>query len=196
MSAIGRRERTKAANREAILTAGRDVFVETGFDNASVRDIIRRTSLASGTFYNYFPDKEAVLHEILAEATEEIRVRVHAARRDATTVEEFVAGGLRAYVEYLDGDRATLALMSRNAGTMRAMFDSGSIGAGVEDLKTDLDAAMAAGLVRPHDTGLMAAAMVGAAVEVTIRLGDEERPDLEGAVELLTSVFVAGLEPR
>ena len=48
-----------------------------------MRDIIRRTDLATGTFYNYFPDKESVLREILDETTGEIRVRVRAARRGA-----------------------------------------------------------------------------------------------------------------
>ena len=49
----GRRARTKARNREAILAAARQVFAELGYEAASVRDIIRRTDLASGTFYNY-----------------------------------------------------------------------------------------------------------------------------------------------
>ena len=50
----GRRERTKAANRAAIVAAARDAFGELGFEAAGVRDIVRRTGLASGTFYNYF----------------------------------------------------------------------------------------------------------------------------------------------
>jgi AcrR family transcriptional regulator len=51
---IGRRERTKAANRAALLEAARDAFGELGFEATGVRDIVRRTDLASGTFYNYF----------------------------------------------------------------------------------------------------------------------------------------------
>ena len=51
--APGRREQTKAANRAAILEAALEVFGELGYDAASVRDVIRRTDLASGTFYNY-----------------------------------------------------------------------------------------------------------------------------------------------
>src|ERR1019366_10095935 len=51
----GRREQTKAQNRATILHAAREVFAELGYDAAGVRDISRRTDLASGTFYNYFP---------------------------------------------------------------------------------------------------------------------------------------------
>ena len=46
----GKRERTKLANRAAILAAARAVFAQMGYEAASVRDIIRRTELASGTF--------------------------------------------------------------------------------------------------------------------------------------------------
>ena len=82
--AAGKREATKAANRAAILAAARVVFADIGFGAASVRDIIRRTDLATGTFYNYFPDKESVLREILDETTErDPRARARgAARRD------------------------------------------------------------------------------------------------------------------
>ncbi|HMS61623.1 MAG TPA: TetR/AcrR family transcriptional regulator [Solirubrobacteraceae bacterium] len=187
--AAGKREATKAANRAAILAAARVVFADIGFGAASVRDIIRRTDLASGTFYNYFPDKESVLREILDETTGEIRVRVREARRGAATVEEFVADGFRAYLEYLASDRETLELMSRNAGTIRAMFDEPAVGAGGEELRADLEQGVADGILAPHDSELLAAAMVGAGVEVGVRLVAREPIDVDGPVELLTSVF-------
>ena len=56
----GRREQNKAENRTALLKAARAVFAEMGFGAASVRDIVRRTDLASGTFYNYFKDKDEI----------------------------------------------------------------------------------------------------------------------------------------
>ncbi len=187
--AAGKREATKAANRAAILAAARVVFADIGFGAASVRDIIRRTDLASGTFYNYFPDKESVLREILDETTGEIRVRVREARRGAATVEEFVADGFRAYLEYLASDRETLELMSRNAGTIRAMFDEPAVEAAVEELRADLEQGVADGILAPHDSELLAAAMVGAGVEVGVRLVAREPIDVDGPVELLTSVF-------
>ena len=56
----GKRELTKVQNRLAILDAAREVFGELGYETATVRDIIRRTGLAAGTFYNYFRSKEEV----------------------------------------------------------------------------------------------------------------------------------------
>jgi len=190
----GKRERTKAANREAILAAALEVFSDVGYGAASVRDIVRRTDLASGTFYNYFPDKESVLRALVDEIAVEARARVRAARAAATTLEAFVADGYRAYFEFLARDPSTVALMRRNAGTIRTLFDEPALGAGIAELRADLEAGVAAGALPPHDTELMAAAMVGSAVEVGIAMVAADPIDVERAVALVTSVFVAAFE--
>ena len=56
-----KRELTKTNNRSLIIASGINVFVDKGVAEATVRDIIRATGLASGTFYNYFKSKEEVL---------------------------------------------------------------------------------------------------------------------------------------
>jgi AcrR family transcriptional regulator len=194
--AAGKRERTNAANREAILAAAREVFSDIGYGAASVRDIVRRTDLASGTFYNYFPDKESVLRALVDEIAVEARARVRAARAAATTLEAFVADGYRAYFEFLARDPSTVALMRRNAGTIRTLFDEPALGAGIAELRADLEAGVAAGTLPPHDTELMAAAMVGSAVEGGIAMVAADPIDVERAVALVTSVFVAAFEHK
>jgi AcrR family transcriptional regulator len=188
-----KRERNKAANRAAILQAGREVFVEMGFGAANVRDIVRRTDLAAGTFYNYFPDKESVFRALVEESAAEILVRAREARRRATTLQAFVEDGFRAYFQFVSEDRDTLDLMRRNAGTIRTLFDEPAIGAGMEELRRDLDDAIASGLLPAHDSEYMAAAMVGAGIEVALRMSAREPPDVDGATRLVTSLFVAGL---
>src|SRR5258708_20003372 len=73
----GRREQNKAENRAALLKAARTVFAEIGYGAAGVRDIVRRTDLASGTFYNYFKDKEEIFSAVIAEMTAELLTRHH-----------------------------------------------------------------------------------------------------------------------
>src|SRR3954467_7845659 len=97
VAAAGRREATKHANRSAILDAAREVFADLGYGAATVRDIVRGTDLATGTFYNYFPDKEAVFRALLEDSAKEVREVVRAARREARDVESFVRNGYRAY---------------------------------------------------------------------------------------------------
>jgi AcrR family transcriptional regulator len=194
--APGRREATKQANRAAILDAARDVFADLGYGAATVRDIVRRTDLATGTFYNYFPDKEAVFRALLDESAEQTRALVREARRRARTLDEFVREGYRAYYTFLASDPTSFAIMRRNAGTIRALFDTPALGAGYEELEADLRTGIDAGLVPPHDARYMAAAMVGAGFEIAIRMLEAEPPDVDGAVEFAAGLFLGGLRAR
>jgi AcrR family transcriptional regulator len=190
----GRRAATKAANRAAIIAAARAAFSEMGYGEATVREVIRRTGLASGTFYNYFPDKESLFRAVLEEFSGLIRARVRAARQEAGSLEEFVASGYREYFGFLASEPEAFQLMRRNSGTIRAMFDEPIFGAGVDDLAADLRTAMRLGLVPRLDAEYMAAAMVGAALEVSVAMIRREPPDVEGATSFATSVFLGGIE--
>ena len=57
----GLRARKKAATWQAIRSAALTLFEERGFDAVSVTDIAAAANVARGTFFNYFPNKEAVV---------------------------------------------------------------------------------------------------------------------------------------
>jgi AcrR family transcriptional regulator len=190
----GRRAATKAANRAAIVSAARAVFAEMGYGQATVRDVVRRTDLASGTFYNYFSDKEELFREVLEESAVEVRARVQSARRRAQSLEEFVAAGYREYFGFLASDPEAFELMRRNSGTIRAMFDQPIFGAGIEELEADLRTAIAAGIVPELDAEYVAAAMVGAALEVGVAMVKRDPPDVGGATHMATCMMLGGIE--
>jgi AcrR family transcriptional regulator len=193
-SAAGKREQTKAANRSAILDAAREVFGELGFGAASVRDIIRRTELAAGTFYNYFPDKESIFRAIVDEVGAEARRRVRDARRAAPTPRAFVEDGYRAYFEYIVEDPANHAFMARNAGTIRALFDDAQVPMGTDELAEDLRRAIDAGQLPPVDVEYCAHVMMAVGLELGLRLMEREPPDVDGATRFAADLFLGGLE--
>jgi AcrR family transcriptional regulator len=57
----GLRARKKRETWQAIRTAALALFAERGFDAVSVTDIAAAANVARGTFFNYFPSKEAVV---------------------------------------------------------------------------------------------------------------------------------------
>ena len=190
----GRRERTKAANRAAILEAALAVFAEAGYDAAGVRDIIRRTDLASGTFYNYFPDKEAIFRALVEDTGREARRRVRAARRRATTAEEFVGGAYRAFFEYIVEDPERFAFMRRNLDTLRTRFGDAVLPASTDELADDLRDAIAAGHVPPVDVEYCAHAMIAVGLELGTRLAERDPPDVEGATRFASALFLGALD--
>lgn len=56
----GRRERKKAATREAIRDAALELFLERGFDDVSVREVADRADVSPTTVFAHFPQKESL----------------------------------------------------------------------------------------------------------------------------------------
>jgi AcrR family transcriptional regulator len=190
----GRRAQRKAENRAAILQAARQVFAQVGYDAAGVRDIVRLTDLASGTFYNYFPGKEAVFRAVIEESANEVRERLRAARGQARSLEGFVGDAYRAWFAYLVEDPAIFEVMKRNASPIRAMFGEPFLLSGVDDLLSDLREAIARGEMPELDAEYLAGAMAGVALELGVRMTERRPPDVEGAAAFATQLFLGGIE--
>ena len=180
-------------NRAAILDAAREVFAELGYDAAGVRDIVRRTDLASGTFYNYFDDKESVFRAVVDDSAQEISARLRDVRAGAGDLASFVGGGYRVWFEFIVEDRLIFELMKRNAGPIRALFGDPLLGSGVDDLLADLRTLIARGELPPHDAGYMAGAMAGVALELGVRMAERDPPDIDGAARFATELFLGAI---
>jgi AcrR family transcriptional regulator len=57
-----RRERQSVERRERLFRAALDLFARKGFAETTVEDITNAADLGKGTFFNYFPSKEHILH--------------------------------------------------------------------------------------------------------------------------------------
>lgn len=189
----GKRERTKAANRDEIRSAAVDAFTELGFGATTVRDIVRRTALASGTFYNYYADKDAILTELVGEHVAEAGVRMAAAREAATTPREAIELGAAAYFRLLMESPELLAMYRRNAGTIRAYATGTLVDGIIDSLRTDLERLLAERGSTHLDTGLLAAGVIGAGMEIAMRFAESEGTDPERAITALQALVVDGL---
>ncbi|WP_456409656.1 TetR/AcrR family transcriptional regulator [Oceanithermus sp.] len=63
----GLRERQKQRRRERILRTAIELFKERGFQQTTAVDIAKASHVSRGTFFNYYPYKEAVLLDYGAE---------------------------------------------------------------------------------------------------------------------------------
>ena len=57
---VSRRERKKEETKERIFKAAFALFKQRGVEATTVEDICEKADVAKGTFFNYFPHKEAV----------------------------------------------------------------------------------------------------------------------------------------
>ncbi len=55
------------AKRQQIMDGARRIFLQDGFDGASIGDIVRAAGVSKGTLYAYFPSKEKLFEALVIE---------------------------------------------------------------------------------------------------------------------------------
>ena len=61
---------------ERIIDAGRAVLLERGYDGASTNRIAAQAHISPGSLYQYFPDKDAIVAEVVDRWTAELHTRI------------------------------------------------------------------------------------------------------------------------
>ncbi len=191
---IGKRERTKAANRQAILAAARRVFAQLGYDAATVRDIIRGTDLASGTFYNYFRSKEEVFEALADDGARRFRPILREAREQAKNFEDYLHSAFLAYFQFLAEDNQIEGrpIDERRPHVIR--MDTPDMTAVYQEVRQSLEEAMAVGRAPAVDADYLACACIGIAQEVGSAMLRRAPPDIEGAADFATKLVLKGLD--
>jgi len=118
---LSRRERKKDETRKRIFREAIRLFRERGFEDTTVDEITERADVARGTFFNYFPKKEAVLAYLSEQRLEdaeagasEILVAKKTAREKLMAI---YAGAASAYEEEKELSQFVLPELLRRAFT-------------------------------------------------------------------------------
>ncbi|MBM9459535.1 TetR/AcrR family transcriptional regulator [Nocardioides sp. zg-536] len=102
---------------ERIVTAGRAVLVEDGYDAFSTNRVAARAQVSPGSLYQYFPDKAAILDVVLDRYWAEVADRVARSLADRVASPEpasptLVRQTADALVAALEADRALLRVVA------------------------------------------------------------------------------------
>jgi AcrR family transcriptional regulator len=168
--ATPRTEARLAAARERIVEAARAQVAEGGYTSASVQAVARRAGVATGSVYRHFPSKAELFAEVFRRASQRELDLVTAIAADpslppgarvASAAETFARRALAAPV-------MAYALLAEPVDPAveaeRLVFRRGYRDA----FARVLEEGIACGEFRAHDTGLAAAAIVGALGEALL----------------------------
>lgn len=191
------RAERKAENRAKLLAAARQVFAEKGLGAATVRDVVRQTDLATGTFYNYFTGKDDVFRAVLEEFGARARALAREERLEpGRSLEDRIAEAYRAYFELLLADRETFAVIRQNAATLAVMEDAPGFDSGASEMLEDFRRWLDEGLL-PAELEellpLLAAAMLGTGFQIAALAAGAEELDPETAACFCARLFCQGI---
>ncbi|MCA1193501.1 MULTISPECIES: TetR/AcrR family transcriptional regulator [unclassified Saccharopolyspora] len=111
--------------RERILTAAAHVFTEHGYAAGTTNRIAERARISIGSLYQYFPNKDAILVELLTKHLDEgiAATRAHLAAQRPASVEEEVRGFVRAAIANHLDDPKLLRVMFEQAPRSRELLE-------------------------------------------------------------------------
>jgi AcrR family transcriptional regulator len=82
--------------REELLAAAREVLAQNGYERTTVSSIATRANVAQGTFYLYFPSKEALPGALARQFSEILATAARSALEGVTDLDEAVEALVRA----------------------------------------------------------------------------------------------------
>ena len=192
---MGKRARAKEANRRAILEAARIVFARIGYEAANIRDIIRETNLASGTFYNYFKSKEEVFEAIANDSVARFRPLLQKVREEATGLESYLNAAYGAYFNFLAEENGSAIEAGKPHMTLIGVrIDTPEMEAVSEEICADLEIVMDKIGLGHLDCDYITAAAIGMARELGDHMLKRRPVDAEGATRFASNLMLAGIE--
>ena len=190
----GKRARSKAANRRAILEAGRRVFARIGFEATTVRDIIRETDLAAGTFYNYFKSKESVFEAIAQDSTYRFREHLSGVRARASTLDVYFREAYLAYFSFIASENEeAIKGGAPHLALIGVRVDTPEMLAVADEIRNDLAHILARNEAPGIDIDYLTAAAIGVAREMGDNMLQRRPVDVQGATAFATAVLLAGV---
>ena len=131
MDSSSLRERQKERRRARIYGVAIELFKQSGFQTTTATDIAKASNVSRGTFFNYYPYKEAVLLDYGSEVMERLRDLADEILRgvfdgDLAVAQQWVdaAAGIKGFSKILD-------VVERNAPLRRNVTIEDVGGAGL-----------------------------------------------------------------
>ena len=191
----GKRELTKVANRQAILDAARKVFGDLGYETATVRDIIRGTGLAAGTFYNYFKSKDEVYLALASEGARQFAPLLKAHRAQSSGWEEFLNAAIEAYFLFLaDAHKSWLSQRPPGETQPHVHGETPEMAAVFNEVREAIVEEMANGGAPVTDPDYLAAACIAVARDVGEKMLARRPIDTNGATAFAVAMIQGGLK--
>lgn len=193
------RQRAAAATRERILEAAAALLAMHGGDKTTIAMVARRAAVAAGTVYLHFPDRDALLREVLHQAL--ARLKTALAEAAGARPERTPSADVRRRTEGL------VAFAAAHGDLAAVLFDPALLATPVgEEALEFLVASQAAALaegqargwIRPEvEPALAGRSLVGGLVQVLgwwvrRRAAHQAAPDAEAVIATLTDLRLYG----
>ncbi len=183
-----RRERTA---RE-LVDAARQVLGRKGYHGTKVIDIARAAKVGVGTFYLYYPTKEAVFVELVEDAVASLKAEFDEVTRETSDPELRSRNRTRAFFRFAHNNRELFRIVFGHDASFHDIVRR-SQEMFARDILENLLAGMESGVFRRGDTEVWAQAQIGMAQQVVAWWIERDDVAIEDVAQSLHDLALFGL---
>ena len=203
---LGKRQLSKAATRKRLLAAARSEFAKKGYHGVSVRELSAAAGVSTGAFYSNFRNKRelfdtiineiyATMNSIMESTAAELISRVKttpSGRLTSGLVRDTISRIFRAAMNYTD-----LIDILRREGfgrdpAFRKQFNH-VWESYIQTTKRVLQIYVGAGLAKPHDTEMVARALVPMSISMLLYAKKASPQRMEDIIDTVAAMVDGGI---
>jgi len=189
---VGKRETGKTERRERLYEAALSLFRSQGYEKTTVDQITQRAGVAKGTFFNYFPTKDAILRYLstreIGRLSSAVLLNGNGSVSSVGKLKRFMV----ALADSLESDRDLVCLMFRRGISVPDLFAGDAGGFSLQSMSSLLirQAQRSGEINRDLDPDMLAAALDALYLQQVVRWCESDRDyplaeRLSGIVDLL-----------
>jgi AcrR family transcriptional regulator len=193
---IGERaQQRRAQTARQLLEAARKVLAAKGYHGTKIVDIARAARVGVGTFYLYYPTKEALFLELVEEAVVQLKAQLDAVRAGVSEPVEQARTHTLTFFRFASDNRELFRIVFGHGASfhdvVRRCQDSF-----IDSMRHSLEAGMASTAFRPADAAVWAQGLIGMSLQVVSWWIEQEGVPIEEVAHSLSDLALHGIAQR
>lgn len=163
---LSRQDRRRAKTRHQLLQAAKRLLATKGFHGTKIADIAAAADVGTGTFYLYFPTKDALFADLVRETALAAKEAMDAAKAEVSDVRERARVGGATFFRFAADNRDVFKILFGHSAQFDELLrEVHQIF--IADIESDFAAGVSAGVFRDLPPAFAAQAIVGMLSQVT-----------------------------
>ena len=138
VSILGKRASRKEQVRKRLMEEALLLFSKRGLEKTTVADIVKKSEIARGTFYNYFTDTQSLFDCLIDELNQKVKSAIQQTRRESKNVHDYLYGTFKSYFDLIGTNEMIQFHILNQAQIRQSSYQSDIIKTIVKNLNRDL----------------------------------------------------------
>jgi AcrR family transcriptional regulator len=187
-----RSQRRREQTARQLLDAARNVLAARGYHATKIVDIARAAQVGVGTFYLYYPTKEALFLELVEDAVAQLKTQLDDVRASVLDPVEQARTRTLTFFRFASDNRELFRIVFGHGASfndvVRRCQDTF-----IGDMRESLAGGMASGAFRTADAAVWAQALIGMSLQVVSWWIEQEGVSIEEVARSLSDLALHGI---